>query len=230
MTQTQRKVVDGILVASVALTFAATISGICHADRAENSKLAPGDESITECKPAIVEAVKAEPVEVLPLIVKATPIEEEESKVEFMAFDVPLEDELQLHILNECEKYGIDPAIITAMAFKESRYQASAIGDNGNSIGLMQIQQRYQAERMEKLGCTDLLDPYENVTVAVDILAEMLNHYDGNIEMAITAYNMGMSGAYKNCFSKGVYSSKYCAAVMEKAEELRMGAFGVVIE
>ena len=227
---TQSRAIDGIKVASAALTFVAVVYGFIHADRAENSKLAPGDESITECKPAIVETVKAEPVEVLPLIAKATPIEEEESKIEFMAFDVPLEDELQLHILTECEKYGIDPAIITAMAFKESRYQADAIGDNGKSFGLLQIQQRYQEERMAKLGCSDLLDPYENVTVAVDILAEMLNHYDGNIEMAITAYNMGMTGAYKNCFSKGVYSSKYCNAVMEKAEELRMGAFGVVIE
>lgn len=227
---TQSKAIDGIKIASVALTLAAVVYGIIHADRAENSKLAPGDESIADCKPAIIETVKAEPVEVLPLTVKATPIEEEETKVEFMAFEVPLEDELQLHILTECEKYGIDPAIITAMAFKESRYQAGAVGDNGNSIGLMQIQPRWNAERMEKLGCADLLDPYENVTVAVDILAEMLNHYDGNIEMAITAYNMGMTGAYNNCFSKGVYSSKYCNGVMEKAEELRMGAFGVVIE
>ena len=227
MTQTQRKVVDGILVASVALTFAATISGICHADRVEHSKAAEKSEALLSMnsKPAIVETVKTSPI-----TVKATPIKEEESKVEFMAFDVPLEDELQLHILNECEKYGIDPAIITAMAFKESRYQASAIGDNGNSIGLMQIQPRWNAERMEKLGCSDLLDPYENVTVAVDILAELIEHYNGNIEKAVTAYNMGMTGAYNNCFSKGVYASEYCTAVMEKAEELRAGAFGVVIE
>ena len=218
---TQSRAIDGIKVASVALTFAAVVYGFIHADRAENSKLAPGDESITECKPAIVETVKAEPVEVLPIIVKATPIEEEESKIEFMAFDVPLEDELQLHILIECEKHGIDPAIITAMAFCESNYQSNAIGDNGKSFGLLQIQKRYQEERMENLGCTNLLDPYQNVTVGVDILAELVEMYEGNIEKALTAYNCGPTGAYNNFFSKGIYSNNYAKKVLEKCQELQ---------
>lgn len=151
-------------------------------------------------------------------------------KREVAIFDVALEEELQLHILSECEKYGIDPAVITAMAYMESRYQADAVGDKGNSLGLLQIQPRWNEARMERLGCTDLFDPYQNVTVAVDILAEMLEHYNGNIEKAVTAYNMGMTGAYNNCFSKGVNASQYTQKVLVKAGELRMAAYTIEIE
>ena len=136
-------------------------------------------------------------------------------------YDVPLSDELQDHIAKTCEKYHIDPAIVTAMIFKESNYRAYALGDSGKSYGLMQIQKRWQAERMEELGVDDLFDPFQNVTVGVDILAGHIEAYDGNVEMALVAYNMGGAGAKKNCFSKGVYSSKYSRAVLKKAEELR---------
>ena len=76
---------------------------------------------------------------------------------------------------------------------------------------------------MARLGCFDLLDPEQNVTVAVDLLAELLEKYEGNIEMALTAYNMGCSGAYKNCFQYGKYSSSYSEAVLAYAEELKGG-------
>ena len=43
---------------------------------------------------------------------------------------------------------------------------------------------------MQKLRCTNLLDPYQNVTVAVDYLGELLVQY-GSIDKALTAYNRG---------------------------------------
>ena len=181
------------------------------------------------------ETIEDEEVEVVVTSkIEATPTPSttvvESVKKEVAIFDIALEEELQLHILNECEKYGIDPAVVTAMAYMESRYQANAVGDKGNSLGLLQIQPRWNEARMEKLGCTDLLDPYQNVTVAVDILAEMLEHYNGNIEKAVTAYNMGMTGAYNNCFSKGVNASQYTQKVLLKAGELRTAAYTITIE
>lgn len=106
-------------------------------------------------------------------------------------YDVPLDYELQLHIISESVEHDIDPAIIMAMAFKESTYRTDAIGDNGNSYGLLQIQPKWHAKRMKKLGCTDLLDPYQNVTVGVDYLAEQIKRYGGNLAKGLTAYNKG---------------------------------------
>lgn len=105
-------------------------------------------------------------------------------------YNVPLDEELQLHIIGEAEKAGIDPAIVFAIAKKESTYNATAVGDGGDSIGLLQVQPYWHSGRMERLGCTDLLDPYQNVTVAVDYLSEQLSRY-GSMGAALTAYNQG---------------------------------------
>ena len=126
-------------------------------------------------------------------------------------FDVPLSKELQNHIFAECEKHGVDPAVVIAMCFRESTYRADAIGDNGRSFGLMQIQERYHKERMVRLGVTDLLDPVQNVTVGIDFLAELLEKY-GDVEKALTAYNRGhYAGAV----------TQYAVKVLEVAGELK---------
>lgn len=140
-------------------------------------------------------------------------------------FDCPLSHEMQDFIADLCEEVSIDPAVIIAMIGRESSYNADAKGDKGKSLGLMQIQPRWHGERMEALDCDDLLDPYDNVTVGVDFMAELLEKYDGNINMALMSYNAGATGAKRNWFSKGVYENKYSKAVMKLAEELREGAY-----
>ena len=140
-------------------------------------------------------------------------------------FDCPLSHDLQDYIANLCEEASIDPAVIIAMIGRESGYRENAKGDKGKSLGLMQIQPRWHYDRMEKLDCDDLLDPYDNVTVGIDFLAELTDKYDGNINMALMAYNAGATGAKKNWFSKGVYENKYSRAVMKLAEDLKAGAY-----
>ena len=116
------------------------------------------------------------------------PAESEELTV--VTYNVPLTEELQAHIINVSKENGIDPAIVFAMAQRESNYEADAVGDGGDSFGLLQIQVKWHWGRMQELGCTDLLDPYQNVTVGVDYLAELLDRY-GDIGKALTAYNRG---------------------------------------
>ena len=127
-------------------------------------------------------------------------------------YDVPLDAKLQLHIIRVAESYGIDPAIIFAMCYRESTYNPSSIGDHGAAFGLMQIQPKWHSDRMARLGCTDLLDPYQNVIVGTDYLAEQLNRYGGDMGKALVAYN---AGHYKGTITR------YATEVMAKAEELR---------
>lgn len=140
-----------------------------------------------------------------------TETEPQETTPPVTLYDVPIATEVQLHIISEAEAHGIDPAIIMAMAFKESTYRTDAIGDGGNSYGLLQVQPRWHYERMVKLGCTDLLDPYQNVTVAVDYLAEQIDRYGGDLAKGLTAYNRGQ---YTGTVTQ------YAKTVMAKAEEL----------
>ena len=152
------------------------------------------------------------------------PEEVEQEVVEEVAvYNVPLDADLQLFVIDLCEEHSVDPAIIFGVICRESGFDADASGDNGNSLGLMQIQPRWNAERMNDLGVTDLLDPFQNVTVGVDILAELLGVYGGNVEMALMAYNAGQTGAYKYWFSNGVYSNSYSKAVLEASASFSRG-------
>lgn len=139
--------------------------------------------------------------------VKALPVEEPSP-----LYDVPLDADLQAHIKLTCEEYHIDPYIVLAMIWQESRWNADAVGDGGDSLGLMQIQPRWHSGRMEKLGCEDLLDPYDNVVVGIDYLAESIRRYDGDVDKALVAYNQGH---YKGTITE------YALDVLEKADELR---------
>ena len=147
-----------------------------------------------------------------------------------MIYDCPLDADLQLHIIHECEKHHIDPAVIIAQIDRESDFRDWVVGDSGKSKGLMQIQERYHRERMSRLGCTDLLDPYQNVTVGIDYLAELLEMYDGNMHMALVGYNAGPGGANRYWFSQGVYTSKYSRGIMEQAEVLKEGMIAHVLQ
>lgn len=146
---------------------------------------------------------------------------EQEPEAPIYFESVPLDAELKAHIIKTAEAAGIEPALIFAMIDVESDYRADTVGDGGASLGLMQIQERWHRERMERLGCTDLLDPYQNVTVGVDFLSELIRYYDGDVTKAVIAYNMGQAGAQRNCFNHGIYSTKYSEAVFAELAELR---------
>lgn len=109
-------------------------------------------------------------------------------------YDVPLSAELQLHIRDLCGRYNVDMPLVLAVIGQESNYKAGAVGDGGSSIGLMQIQPQHHQARMDRLGVMDLSDPYQNVEVGIDLLAELMDENKGT-EWAVTAYNAGAAAA-----------------------------------
>jgi hypothetical protein len=196
------KVVDSIFLIVLALVIIGLIVSIAISGKtAEASHEVPSFATTKETEEYITEPTQEETF--------ATEVTEP-SEEEILFYDVPLDEDLQLHIIEEAVEHGIDPAIIIAMAYKESTYRADAIGDNGKSFGLLQIQKKWYKKRMERLGCTDLLDPYQNVTVGIDYLAEQIDRY-GSLAKGLTAYN------------KGHYAgtvTKYAKTIMAMAEEL----------
>lgn len=166
-------------------------------------------------EPVIIHRVAEMPeAEVKPVSVKTVEVIQEEEPV--VTYPVPLDEELQLFIIGLCEEHHIDPAILFAMAERESNFKPDAVGDGGDAKGMFQVQAKWHQDRMDKLGVTDLFDPRQNAEVAVDYLAELLDYYDGNMEKALVAYNMGQTGAYRNLFSRGIYSSDYSKAVIAR--------------
>ena len=160
------------------------------------------------------------PIEPIEEITEAEEPQTEASTEGQALFDVPLSEDLQCYIIRLCEQKHIPPEIVIAMIARESDFNASACGDNGYSHGLMQIQPRFWRDLMDRLNCNDLFDPYQNVTVGIEILSDKLNTYGGNIAKALTAYNAGDAGAWNLYFSEGVTASPYAIAVMSYAENL----------
>ena len=135
-------------------------------------------------------------------------------------FDSKLDAPLQRYVMNVCKYYGLDPALVVALIEMESGCNPDAVGDDGESTGLMQVQARWHIARMESLGVTDLLNPYENIEVGVNILAEKLDSGLGE-EWALMAYNGG--NQYADKLSQDGKVSEYAVKIMERAEELRCG-------
>ena len=138
--------------------------------------------------------------------------------------DIPLDFKFQTYINDVCKSYEIAPEIVFAMIAKESNYNAKEIGDDGKSYGLMQVQKHWHEDRMDELEVNNLLDPYQNVLVGVDYLAELLGYYDGSMEKALTAYNAGATGAYDNYFRHGITASEYAEEVLESSKKIDEGA------
>lgn len=102
---------------------------------------------------------------------------------------VQAEDVKQKDYIEEtAESYGISPKLVKAIIEVESGGDANAVGDAGNSVGLMQIQPRYHAQRLKE--GESLLDPKVNVRVGCEILSEIMAKY-GTLDEVLTVYNAG---------------------------------------
>lgn len=123
-------------------------------------------------------------------------------------YDIPLPEDLQDYLIATAHSYGLDPALVIAVIWRESCYQVDAVGDDGQAIGLMQIQPRWHRERMDQLGVTDLGDPRSNILVGCDILAEMIGQY--GVTGGLTYYRWGRSDG----------DGAYAAEVLAYADEL----------
>ena len=135
-----------------------------------------------------------------------------ETEPPLVLYDVPLSRDLQVYIISLCEELHTDPAIVMAMIWRESNFDPKAVGDNGESHGLMQIQPKWNMDLMEQLGHHNLFEPFSNVTVGIHILAYQIDRYDGDTIKAIVSYNQGHYYGTVTDYAKDV---------LAKAEELR---------
>lgn len=154
------------------------------------------------------------------------PVTEVPKPPEHTYFDVPMDHDLQDYIFDICEDYDVAPELIVSMIYHESRFHADSVAtsDSGCAYGLMQIMPRWHQARMERLGCSDLLDPYQNILVGVDLIAENIRSGRG-VEWALMAYNGGSAYADRKA-SEGLVSD-YAASVIDYAKDLCAGAEGL---
>ena len=140
--------------------------------------------------------------------------------------NVPLDAKLQYHIFTLCDEYEIQPEIVFALIKQESGFRDWVVGDKNqtyHSYGLMQIKKHYVKAEMKLLGCSDLLNPYDNTTVGIYILKTKIDRYEQlypgyGLECALRAYNKGSCSGVKDALN-----ARYVQDILRNAKEILVG-------
>ncbi|MBQ3443926.1 MAG: lytic transglycosylase domain-containing protein [Selenomonadaceae bacterium] len=113
-------------------------------------------------------------------------------------------------IAQKAFEYGVDPQLVRAIAIAESDMNQDEISPVG-AIGVMQL----MPETAAGLG-VDPYDTNENVDGGTRYLKQMLDTFDGNVPLAVAAYNAG-PGAVKRYGGIPPYSEtqNYVGRVMD---------------
>jgi soluble lytic murein transglycosylase-like protein len=88
--------------------------------------------------------------------------------------------------------YGVDKALVHAVISAESGYNPMAISRAG-ARGLMQL----MPDTARRYSVKNIMDPTDNIHGGVRYLKDLLVMFNGNIELAVAAYNAGENAVMK---------------------------------
>lgn len=100
--------------------------------------------------------------------------------------DVPVgADTVRQQISTAATAYALDPKLVEAVAWRESRFRTEARSNKG-AIGVMQL----MPGTARDLG-VDPHDPVQNIRGGALYLRRMMSEFGGDVRLALAAYNAG---------------------------------------
>ena len=155
-------------------------------------------------------------------VVDVVPIRQQES---IHIDGVKLNSKLQSWIFEYCDTKKISPCLVLAIIEQESECDPDCtyITETEESVGLMQIQEKWHRDRMDRLGVTDLTDPYQNIQTGIDYLLELFETKP-EVEWVLNAYNGGK--AYADKMQEKKIDTDYSQKILRRATELERNLYG----
>ena len=95
-------------------------------------------------------------------------------------------DGVEKLVRDAAERHRVDPALVRAVIETESNWNPRAYSHKGAG-GLMQL----IPTTAQKYGAYDLFNPQQNIDAGVQHLKTLLQRYNGNLDLALAAYNAG---------------------------------------
>jgi soluble lytic murein transglycosylase-like protein len=89
-------------------------------------------------------------------------------------------------IKSVARQYRLDPDLLHAVILAESAYQPNARSPKG-AMGLMQL----MPQTARRLGVQEPWNPEQNIRGGAAYLKWLLDRYEGDVELAVAAYNAG---------------------------------------
>jgi len=130
-----------------------------------------------------------------PALVKLTPAKPPASiympgEISFLGQSRPAvsidRDGVEKMVREAAERHRVDPALVRAVIETESNWNPSARSRKG-AMGLMQL----IPTTAQRFGVNDAFNPKQNVDAGVRYLKMLLERYNGNLDLALAAYNAG---------------------------------------
>ena len=114
------------------------------------------------------------------------------------------------YVIEASAKYNVDPYIIFSIIKQESKFDKNACSKR-NAKGLMQILDSTAEELsidMAEIISTnlDLFDSKTNIYIGTKYFRTLIDRYDGNVHLAICAYNAGLGNVDKWKLSNEIYN------------------------
>ncbi|HYL65220.1 MAG TPA: lytic transglycosylase domain-containing protein [Candidatus Methylomirabilis sp.] len=95
-------------------------------------------------------------------------------------------DGVEKLVREAAERHNVDPALVRAVIETESNWNPAAYSRKGAG-GLMQL----IPSTAQRYGASDVFNPQQNIDAGVRHLKWVLERYNGNLDLALAAYNAG---------------------------------------
>lgn len=109
---------------------------------------------------------------------------------------------LEEAIYKESSRHNLDPNLVFAIVWQESRFKLSAVSPK-NARGPMQLMPATAA----RFGVRDAHDPKESVRGGVEYLVWLLDRFGGNVSLALAGFNAGEASVEAYLYGKTVVLS-----------------------